>query len=112
MSKRTDYKTLNVDPKLHQEMRMASAESRIPIGVMVEQAWALYIRAKSTADADLPPAIPSIPIPYLAGNKRWHDILEQVLNDPDEALGIMKNLEWAERTVTAKPPKQKKGNGS
>ena len=35
-------------------------------------------------------------------NARWHEILEQVLNDPDEALGIMKNLEWAERTVLEK----------
>lgn len=39
---------------------------------------------------------------YRPANEAWHARLEMVLNDPDEALGIQKNLEWAERTVSQK----------
>lgn len=39
---------------------------------------------------------------YRPINEPWHARLEMVLNDPDEALGIQKNLEWAERTVSQK----------
>lgn len=42
------------------------------------------------------------PPKYRTQNLPWHDRLELVLNDSDEALGIQKNLEWAERTVRSK----------
>lgn len=42
------------------------------------------------------------PSRYRPENLEWHDRLEMTLNDPDEKLGIQKNLEWAERTVTSK----------
>lgn len=42
------------------------------------------------------------PLRYRPENLEWHDRLEMTLNDPDEKLGIQKNLEWAERTVTFK----------
>ena len=50
---------------------------------------------------------------YRKPNLPWHDRLEMVLNDTDEALGIQKNLEWAERTVREKQkrPAGKRASG-
>ena len=49
--------------------------------------------------------------PYRPANIEWHDRLEIVLNDPDEAMGIQKNLEWAVKTVKEKPPPKKHRSG-
>jgi hypothetical protein len=53
------------------------------------------------------------PQQYRKENLPWHDRLEMVLNDIDEALGIQKNLEWAERTVRDKQkrPAGKRASG-
>ena len=50
---------------------------------------------------------------YRKENRAWHDRLELVLNDKDEALGIQKNLEWAESTVRNKQtrPAGKRASG-
>ena len=73
---------------------------------LLEKFLAAYATGKSSAAtgpiSELPDESPLERPLYRRDNQRWHDILEQVLNDPDEALGIMKNLEWAERTVLEK----------
>lgn len=51
------------------------------------------------------------PVRYKPQNLPWHDRLETVLNDPEEAGGIQKNLEWAEKAVLGKTPPRKQPTG-
>ena len=44
-------------------------------------------------------------------NLKWHALLEEVLNDPDESADIEKNLEWAMLAVSEKRKVQGKGSG-
>jgi len=85
-------------------------EQRIKISQsdLLEKAWFVAAMVEATD----PPAAPVIaPIPYRVEHQRWHDILERVLEDDDEKLGIMKNLEWAEAAINAKGPTKKRANG-
>lgn len=70
--------------------------------------------ANAALTADLKAKAPratKVPL-YKPENLPWHDRLETVLNDPHEAIGIQKNLEWAEKTVLAKTPPRKQPTGS
>jgi hypothetical protein len=75
----------------------------------------LWLKAKSGSNPIAPAtdALDLRPNAYRTENLPWHDRLEMVLNDIDEALGIQKNLEWAERTVRDKQkrPAGKRASG-
>jgi lipoate-protein ligase A len=49
---------------------------------------------------------------YREENIPWHEKLEEVLNDPDEKIGIQKNLEWAENSVRQKRISARRKSGS
>jgi len=68
--------------------------------ILAIEAWLAGTTPVGVADGP-PFATAERPL-YRRANQRWHAILEDVLNDPDEALGIQKNLEWAERTILEK----------
>jgi hypothetical protein len=102
----TKYKSLTVAPELHLKIKVYAAEHGLSAGDLVEKVWAAYL-----AKAGLPPLptaeVPDAKYPYRPENRVWHERLEMTLNDPDEALGIQKNLEWAERTVRGKTQPRK-----
>jgi hypothetical protein len=109
--RKNPYKTLNVAQDLHHEIKVYAANRNMPAGELIAQIWAAYL-----ANQDQPRVAPKETAslyPYRPENREWHDRLEMTLNDPDEALGIMKNLEWAERTVAQKTPRNaKRANGT
>jgi hypothetical protein len=110
--KKDGYKSLNIQIETHRLIKVEAAATGKEMREIVDEAWAAYLLIKGGTKAPEVQAVPMDQYPYRPENRPWHERLEMTLNDPDEALGIQKNLEWAERTVTAKPPPRKRVNGS
>ena len=101
----TDRKktSLSFSASLAKKVKQRGIDFDLDFSSAIEQACIEWVAGPAAASpAHAPPGEAAERPLFRKENQRWHAILEQVLNDPDEALGIMKNLEWAERTVLEK----------
>ena len=66
---------------------------------------ALIARAGKAVGPEMPKASS-----YRSDNKKWHDMLEIILNDgtDDDRRGIEQNLKWAVESIERRAPKRKR----
>ena len=96
--KRDRYKTLNIRPETHQLLKIEAAITDTELCDLMDLAWAAYLRAKG----EPPPPSSVEHCPYRPENRQFHEMLEELLNDPDEGEIVRSVLRWVRRVVGAK----------
>lgn len=106
MPKQESGTTIRLPEELKEPLRLRLFETKKSFKATVVELLADYLSRPAGAVALSQPTPPAAaedrPQRYRKEHLIWHDRLELTLNDPEEALGIMKNLEWAEKAVLGK----------
>lgn len=85
------------------EPTIESYEKEVPAAVLsILASYAQKVGLVDIAE-DLLPSSGTSSVIFRKENEPWHVKLEKVLQDPDERIGIEKNLKWAIKTVDDKP---------
>lgn len=106
--KTLEKKSLNIDVETHRAIKQFAAGAGKEMYEIIAEAWQVF------ANSGLDQSMKSQEKETAEGfgkHQHWHDQLEVVLNDSEEAVGIQKNLEWAEKAVLAKTPPRKQRAG-
>lgn len=81
-----------------EELKIAGARRKQSVQEMLEEGLGLLLEGRETAAK--PHALPLVAVKPI--NARWHAMLDEILADKEERIGIEKNLQWAVDSIRKK----------